>query len=108
MTGHEPLSALSSSCSPEPGSGRGTRPARWLLLAAAAAMSGCASYVEPSPGRYVDLGSRKTAELQCEYDAPTAMRIPAWSCRRTGDIPAQNEAAREVLQSLPTIQPRDP
>lgn len=78
------------------------------LPLAAALLSGCASYVEPSPGRYVDLGSRKPSDLVCEYDAPTAMRIPAWTCRRTVDVARDSQNAQDTVQSLPTIQPRDP
>ena len=80
---------------------------RLILLAAASLVVGCGTFEEPSPGRYVDLGQRTKAELICEYDAPTAMRITRLQCRRAEDMDEATRIARELLENNRVHQPRE-
>ena len=84
---------------------------RCLLRAASAvsllALGACGTYVEPKPGVHRNVGEA-SSETYCEFGAPTAMRISAWSCRKADKMAAEEGVAKETLENMRVFQPRDP
>ena len=69
-------------------------------------LGACGTYVERKPGIHRGLGE-VDPDLLCEYGAPTAMRIAAWSCRKTDKVAAEESRAKEALENMRVFQPRD-
>ena len=71
------------------------------------ALGACGTYVEPKPGVHRNVGE-VSPETYCEFVAPTAMRISAWSCRKADKMAAEEGLAKETLENMRVFQPRDP
>jgi hypothetical protein len=74
----------------------------WLL-----ALGACGTYAEPKPGVHRNVGEA-LPETYCEFGAPTAMRISAWTCRKADKMAAEEGVAKETLEKMHVFQPRNP
>jgi hypothetical protein len=78
-------------------------PSPWIALAACATLSACA-YDPPKPGVHTAYGEPR-ADITCVFEAPTASNFVAKRCRRTVDMDAEGEVARETADAFKTPVP---
>lgn len=70
-----------------------------LITVAAAALAGCGTYEPPKPGVHGGPGVLR-ADLLCGYETPTASTFTQMRCRRTADMQAEGEAARDAADTM--------
>lgn len=67
-----------------------------LLLAG---LSACGTYEPPKPGVYRGLGVADP-DVQCTYETPTASTFVRMRCRRSEDMKAEADTARDSADSI--------